>query len=129
MVRTTNPPCGLRVLVVDDERPIVDALRMILADEFEVVGFTSAAEALARLDAGERFDVVLCDLTMPEISGMAFFAALDAEHRARVVFLTGGAFTPASRAFLAGLPNRWIEKPFPIESLRSVVLQTGARAV
>jgi DNA-binding NtrC family response regulator len=121
-----DPPkaAPLRVLVIDDERPIVDAVRMVL-DEFDVVGVTSVADARAFIDRGERFDVVLCDLSMPGVSGMAFFASLDPEHKARVVFLTGGAFTPASRDFLASVPNRCVEKPFPVESLRQIVRETG----
>jgi DNA-binding NtrC family response regulator len=126
MARESKPPRAraLRVLVIDDEKPIVDAVRMVL-DDFDVVGVTCAADARAFIDRGERFDVVLCDLSMPGTSGMAFFAELDPEHQSRVVFLTGGAVTQASRAFLARVPNRCVEKPFPVDFLRQVVRETG----
>ncbi|CAN5515286.1 hypothetical protein BH09MYX1_BH09MYX1_41950 [soil metagenome] len=119
---------SLRILVVDDERAIADSLRMVLADEHDVVAVTRAEDALTRLRAGEVFDVMLCDLMMPEISGMRFFDELDPSLRSRVVFLTGGAFTAASVEFLARIPNVCIEKPFQIEVIRGVVREAAARA-
>ena len=113
-----------RILVVDDEPLIGLAIRRILQREHEVVTLTSAREALAWLLRGERFDVILCDLMMPEMSGMDLHQELARqlpEVAERMMFLTGGAFTPDARAFLSRLGNRHAEKPFSSEKLRELV--------
>jgi hypothetical protein len=61
---------------------------------------------------------------MPQVTGMELHAAvgaLDPEQAARMVFLTGGAFTPSARAFLEEVPNRRIEKPFDLKDVRKLV--------
>lgn len=61
---------------------------------------------------------------MPEMTGADFFEELRRRHPAhaqRVVFLTGGAFTPSTRAFLDGVANQRIEKPFDAKRLRALL--------
>jgi signal transduction histidine kinase/CheY-like chemotaxis protein len=116
----------VRVLVLDDEPLVLNAVRRTLAREHDVVGETSARAALARIDRGERFDVVVCDLMMPDMCGAefhGFLAASRPELAARTVFLTGGAFTAAARAFVERVPNPCLEKPFDAEAL---LAQVGA---
>jgi CheY-like chemotaxis protein/two-component sensor histidine kinase len=113
-----------RVLIVDDEAAVTRAVKRLLGREHDVSVAHNAASALEAFSAGQRFDVVLCDLMMPESTGMDLFAALariDAEQARRVVFLTGGAFTPKAREFLRAVPNPSLEKPFDPNSLRSTV--------
>jgi signal transduction histidine kinase/CheY-like chemotaxis protein len=113
-----------RVLVVDDEPLVCRAVARTLGGEHEVVALTEPAEALARLDAGEHFDVFLCDLMMPGLTGMACYETLQArrpEVARQMVFLTGGAFTDDARSFLERVPNRRVEKPFDAEALRTVI--------
>ena len=110
-----------RILVVDDEPMVASALRRILAPEHEVVVLTNAREALNRVISGESFDLILCDLMMPELTGMELHAQLASrvpEQARRMVFLTGGAFTAGARAFLEEVPNHRVEKPFDGQSLR-----------
>ena len=74
---------------------------------------TGAKEALLRLDAGERFDLILCDLMMPEMSGMDLHRRLQQsapDQAAKIRFMTGGAFTEITQAFLAQLNNESIEE-------------------
>ena len=113
-----------RILVVDDEPMIGLAIRRTLQREHEVVTLTSAREACARLKGGERFDLVLSDLMMPEMSGVELhqeLSRLSPELAARMVFLTGGAFTPYARSFLSEVQNHRLEKPFSAEELRGLV--------
>ncbi len=113
-----------RLLVVDDEPLIGKSLAFMLSDGFEVETTTSAREALRLLDEGTVFDVLLCDLTMPEMSGAELYAELARRHprmAERVVFLSGGVFDSATENFLAKVPNPMIEKPFDFEALRDVV--------
>jgi PAS domain S-box-containing protein len=122
-----EPPKPLRrgrILVIDDEPMIGASIRRTLSNEHEVVAITRAAEALSRLTAGERFDVLISDLMMPEMTGMELYDELTRrwpEVAERVVFLTGGAFTPRAREFLERVPNRRMDKPFDATLLRALV--------
>jgi CheY-like chemotaxis protein len=109
-----------RILVVDDEPLIAKAVSRTLGAEHDVVTLLSAGDALQRIVAGERFDVILCDLMMPQVTGMDMFHELQKlapEQAARMVFLTGGAFTATARTFLETIPNPRMEKPFSPHSL------------
>ncbi|MBN1207078.1 MAG: response regulator, partial [Myxococcaceae bacterium] len=111
-----------RVMVIDNEPLLIVALSRTLAPEHDVDAFTHARQALERLRAGERYDLILCDLMMPEMTGMELHELLAHEAPAlaeRMVFLTGGAFTEATRAFLDTTHLPCLEKPFEPESLRS----------
>jgi CheY-like chemotaxis protein len=113
-----------RILVVDDEAPLVEVVRRILRAEHEVATSQSARDALERIEAGERYDVILCDLMMPHMTGMELYTELSRvapEQAARMVFLTGGAFTAGAREFLDRVPNQRLEKPFEPQQLRATV--------
>jgi CheY-like chemotaxis protein len=113
-----------RILVVDDEAPVASVIRRALGREHEVQVLTSATEAFRRLDGGERYDVILCDLMMPVMTGMELHAELTRavpDQAACIIFLTGGAFTPGARTFLDQVPNPRLEKPFQIQALRGLV--------
>ena len=113
-----------RVLVVDDEVAILLAVRRTLGSQHEVMTTTRAAEALELVTAGNRYDAILCDLMMPEMTGMNFYgelAKLAPEQLRHLVFMSGGAFTPTARAFLDEASNATIEKPFEPDALRALV--------
>jgi PAS domain S-box-containing protein len=113
-----------RVLIIDDEPMILGALRRSLAPEYHVVCVTDAREALSLVGTGHWFDVVLCDLMMPEMTGMDLYAAmkeLAPDQSERIVFVTGGAFTPSAREFLERVPNARIEKPVDLPNLRTLI--------
>ena len=113
-----------RILVVDDEPIVCFSLERLLSKEGEVIAVTSARQALAAIGAGARFDVILCDLMLPEMDGPALHDALrniapmQAE---RMVFVTGGVFTARARDFLASVENPRLGKPFDIDSLLATV--------
>jgi CheY-like chemotaxis protein len=104
-----------KVLVVDDEPMIGKALRRMLSPLHDVTVVTEGTDALTRYDAGERWDVILCDLMMPQMTGMDLHAAFverDPSVADRMHFLTGGAFTARARNFLDGISNPHLDKPF-----------------
>ncbi|MGC4086700.1 MAG: response regulator [Polyangiaceae bacterium] len=113
-----------RVLIVDDDETVAGALRRVLSAEHDLVCVDSAIRALELLTQGESFDVVLCDLLMPQVSGMELYREvqqvlpLQAE---RFVFTTGGAYTPRAQDFLDSVPNPRVDKPFDIDALTSLV--------
>jgi CheY-like chemotaxis protein len=128
--RSTVPP-GVevaarrgRVLVVDDDPMSSTAVSRALAADHDIVTTDDADTALARIAQGERFDVILCDLMMPVKTGVEFHAELSVQApdcAARVIFLTGGAFTVKARKFLDRVPNARLEKPFDLTHLRALV--------
>jgi PAS domain S-box-containing protein len=115
---------GGRVLIIDDEVVIGKVVQRALEPLHEVTVTTSASEALEWLRAGAEYDVILCDIMMPQMTGIAFheeltkFRPKDAE---RIIFLTGGAFTATAREFLDRVPNQRIDKPFDATHLRNIV--------
>ena len=125
-----NPPSSVplavrpRVLIVDDEQVIAALLARGLApDAYDVTVVHSGRAALTALGQG-RFDLVLCDLMMPEMSGEDVYR--EALRRwpqlaAGFVFLTGGAFTPRGRQFLASVEVPVLEKPFRMREMRKLV--------
>jgi PAS domain S-box-containing protein len=121
-----------RLLVLDDEPLVARGVARLLAIDYAAESACSARETLARLAQGERFDLMLCDLMMPEMSGEAFFKQLEEvapDQREHVVFVTGGAFTPEARHFLESLPpGRFVHKPLGAEALRALVREHLARA-
>jgi signal transduction histidine kinase len=113
-----------RVLVVDDEPAMGRALQRSLRDHMDVTVLTSAKDAIQRLAAGERFEVILSDVMMPEMSGMELYERLvriAPEQAQRMIFVTGGAFTAAARDFLDRVPNPRIEKPVEATNLLAIV--------
>jgi CheY-like chemotaxis protein/two-component sensor histidine kinase len=113
-----------RLLVVDDDHAVAAAIGRMLARDHDVTVVHRAIDALALIQRGERFDVILSDLMMPEMTGADLHAALLAlapEQAAAMVFVTGGAFTPSARSFLASVPNPVLEKPFDLKALRQIL--------
>jgi CheY-like chemotaxis protein len=123
------PAQGGKLLVVDDEPMILGALRRALSSEYNVTCVGDGRKALERLRAGERYELILCDLMMPEMTGMELFAAIEKlapEQASRMVFVSGGAFTPRAREFLERIPNARVEKPIDMQNLR-LLLRNLAR--
>jgi PAS domain S-box-containing protein len=115
-----------RVLVIDDEPAIGRAMIRVLQRDHDVSFVGEAREALSRIAGGASFDVVLCDLMMPGMNGMEFFEAVREEKpdlARRIVFVTGGAFTPRSEAFLQSTANACLVKPVEPAALRKVVAE------
>lgn len=128
---SASPPSAggrARILVVDDEPTIAKGLQRLLSGEHEVVLTTSARDALARVDAGERFDVIFSDLMMPDLTGMDLYEHLRSSAPAqaeRVVFMTGGAFTDRAQELLNQSTNLRVEKPFDIDRIESIIREMG----
>jgi CheY-like chemotaxis protein len=113
-----------RVLIVDDEPRMCATLEELLSNEHDVVALTSARDAHDRITAGERFDVIVSDLMMPDLSGMDLYAELSRiapEQAGRMIFLTGGAFTQRARDFVAEVKNTFLDKPFDVATLRALI--------
>jgi signal transduction histidine kinase len=120
-------PKGTRALVIEDEQALNEAVAATLVDEgFQVDRAADGEEALARL--GERlYDVVICDLRMPKMDGMTFFAEVSAhmpQIARRIVFVTGDVAGTEAERFLEDSGCRWVPKPFRLRDLVRVVRET-----
>jgi PAS domain S-box-containing protein len=120
------PRAKARVLVVDDEPEVRDLVRAVLSAESEVDTAASAAEALEHLQGPAAYDLVLCDLMMPETSGADLCRRLESERpdaARRIVFMTGGAVSENLDAYLAESPRPVLDKPFTPDELKEFVRQ------
>jgi len=119
---------ALKVLVVDDEPLVGRAVaRVLLGHQVEVV--TSGQQALERIRAGQRYDAVVCDLMMPDLTGMDLREHLQAEAPwavDRLLFLTGGVFTARAQAFVQQPGVKVMSKPLDPVALRDAVGALGA---
>jgi PAS domain S-box-containing protein len=113
-----------RVLVIDDEPALAAMIRRVLSKECDVDLAVDAREGLERLSSSVSYDVILCDLMMPDMTGMDLYAEVARRHpgvERRFIFMTGGAFTPRATEFLAQVANRRLEKPFETAVLKAAV--------
>jgi CheY-like chemotaxis protein len=115
------PPTTVRRILVIDDEPLLGELVKSVLDGFEVETDTTATAALVRLREGVAFDRILCDVMMPDVTGMDFYEQVSEDVRSKIVFVTGGTFTERARAFLARVPNRRLLKPFDVSELASAL--------
>ncbi|MBN2196906.1 MAG: PAS domain S-box protein [Polyangiaceae bacterium] len=120
-----------RILVVDDEEVLRNILARVLGDAHDVITAGSVAEGQAILQRDPSFDLILCDVMMPGLTGMDLHEWLASQHpllAPRVIFMTGGAFTPRASDYLGRVTNLQVGKPFDFAALRKVIAK-GVLAV
>jgi PAS domain S-box-containing protein len=119
-----EPTRSARILVIDDNELVGRAIGRMLEESHRVTLVGDGESALAIIEQGEEFDLVLCDMMMPGMTGMDLYEEL-AQRRPvlarRMVFMTGGAFTPRAAEFLATVHNPTISKPFTAIVLRATL--------
>jgi signal transduction histidine kinase len=111
-----------RVLVIDDEEAILSIIGEVLG-EHTVTLAQSGQRGLEHL-IKEDYDLVLCDLMMPGISGVKVFERSVREKpdlADRFIFMTGGTISPAVRDFIEQRQSEWLSKPFRPRELRELV--------
>jgi len=119
----SQQPTGSRLLVVDDEVELLTALGETLSREgFEVVGATSGNEALTALREQPPFDLLLTDLMMPGLDGLALLkAALEIDPQLVGVMMTGqGTVQTAVDAMKVGAFD-YVLKPFKLSAMLPVL--------
>jgi CheY-like chemotaxis protein len=110
--------------MIDDEQPILSMLVQLFGSDHQVVTAISGEAAQVILRYDQSFDVILCDLMMPGLSGMDLHAWVATEYpalAARIVFVTGGAFTPTASEYIAGVRNLCVDKPYEKAKLKQLV--------
>jgi CheY-like chemotaxis protein len=115
-----------RILVVDDEPAIRAMLVQQLGPQHELLTAESGEAACAILERDQAFDVILCDLMMLEMTGMdvhSWLAAHEPKLAERLVFITGGAFTPRALEYVHRVGNPLLQKPFDIADLQRLLAE------
>jgi CheY-like chemotaxis protein len=113
----------LRLLLIDDEPLVLRSLRRMLG-EHHVDTAQSGSEALARLKEDRSYDLIFCDLMMPDMDGTVLYAELERrmpDLLDRIVFCSGGAFTTRTKQFVERSTRRFVEKPMTREAFERVV--------
>lgn len=124
VTRSWRPVPRARVMVIDDEPMVARAVERMLTPYHDVTVFGSAHQALEWINAGKYYEIILCDLMMPELNGMEFYTRLTSDFRdlaTRVVIVSGGGFTPHVQAFLTrtGIPA--LNKPVALDTLLALI--------
>jgi len=113
-----------RVLIVDDEPSVGKVAQRMLEGYHDVDVALSGAEAITMLEADAAYDLILCDMLMPQVAGENLYNWCE-EHQpelaGRMVFMTGGTFQGGMLRFLEKIDFPRLEKPFEAAVLRSLI--------
>jgi len=115
----------LRLLLIDDEPLVLRSLRRMLADH-DVEIANGGIEALGRLKQDSDYDLILCDLMMPDMDGTVLYAEIERampDVLERVIFCSGGAFTARTKQFVEQSARTIIEKPLTREAFEDIVAE------
>jgi CheY-like chemotaxis protein len=118
----------MRILVVDGEPDFATACERTFEKEHEVVSARSGFAALDRIAIGRPFDVILCTVALPDMTGIEVhrrLAACAPGVAGRMVFVTDDV--KAHRAFFESVRSSWLEKPVAPSALRQIVRDLGLR--
>ncbi|MCU0636750.1 MAG: response regulator, partial [Gemmatimonadaceae bacterium] len=118
-----EPPNAV-ILLVDDEPRVLDAFSRALGELGQVIAVPNGREALAAIDQGARPDVLVCDLMMPGMGGIELRERLMARGpvaASRMLFITGGAVTDETRAFVEREDVQVLFKPVTAREMREAV--------
>ncbi len=118
-----------RILIVDDETALAMALKKVLEREHHVTAVTTGRAALDLLLGSGCFDVVICDVLMPGISGIDLYRELASQRPAiagRIIFMSGASSMPRVAEFFGTISNERIDKPVDLAHLRLLIRQIAA---
>jgi two-component system NtrC family sensor kinase len=123
-------PCARRasILIIDDEPALLRGLKRSLS-EHDVTTANNVEDGMT-LYCDNDFDIVFCDLMMPESTGLEFYSrlcALGPEHAARLVLMTGGVFPERLGCSLSQVSSPCILKPFKSGEMEQLIGQALAR--
>lgn len=112
------------ILLVDDDRQLVEALHAALTDEdFLVDTAYDGDEAFLKVKV-HQYDAVVCDMMMPKLPGGELYrraVEVNPHLAQRFLFITGHADDAQVRDFMSGVPARYLLKPFATQELIDAV--------
>jgi len=123
---TSKGGTARRVLVVEDEPTVAQLISDVLRDEgFESEVLLDGRDAIGRI-AGEPFDLIICDMKMPNLNGQTLYESLISTKKflqKRFLFVTGDALGAKTHDFLTKNQLPHVAKPFRVEELLEKVYQ------
>ena len=122
--KTGDGPRRHRVMLVDDEPMVVQTMERLLRRDFDITVALCGQDALAHITSGARFDAIVSDVMMPNMTGIELIEELQKlvpDQAQRLIFLSGGAFTAEARERLQALGAPQLEKPVSAKELRACV--------
>jgi CheY-like chemotaxis protein len=112
------------ILVIDDAPSFVKALALLLRRDGATVDTAANGQRALTLLQERCYDVILCDLHMPELDGPTFYAIRRSQYphlRSRVIFLTGDTLRADRRTFVEACGQPWLSKPCTIAAIRRTI--------
>ncbi|MBK8171213.1 MAG: response regulator [Sandaracinaceae bacterium] len=113
-----------KVLVIDDEAAVGRALGRLIGTDHKVTLLTSGTDAVKHLLEGADYDMIFCDVMMPDVGGIEVYEAIGKarpELLSRIVFMTGGVFSDRAREFFGQNEIRFLDKPFDVAQVREML--------
>lgn len=114
-----------RILLVDDELMLLFSMRRMLEDLCDVTIASGGRKAIDLINKGDKhFDLIICDISMPDINGVNFFLYIAKHHpglEKRIIFMTGGPMSAYLDDFFADNKNLCLSKPFDYDKLRQTI--------
>jgi CheY-like chemotaxis protein/anti-sigma regulatory factor (Ser/Thr protein kinase) len=115
-----------RVMLVDDEPLVANSIERLLRRDYDVTIASCGQDAIDHITGGERFDAIVSDVMMPNMTGIELIEELQRlapDQAERLIFLSGGAFTAQTRERLDQLGAPQLEKPVSASELRACLAQ------
>lgn len=113
-----------KIIVIDDEPTLLIIMKRVLEKHHEVMSYNSRAALEFLVKNSDDVDAIVTDLNMPDVNGIDLYnyvAANIPRLKDRMIFVTGGTYTPAVKEFLASVDNICLTKPFTSEQLRQAI--------
>ncbi|HSR97195.1 MAG TPA: ATP-binding protein, partial [Kofleriaceae bacterium] len=124
----TNGHRRHRVMLVDDEPLVVHTMERLLRKDYDITVALCGQEAIEHIASGVRFDAIVSDVMMPNMTGIELIEELRRlapDQAERIIFLSGGAFTAQTRELLDQLGAPQLEKPVTAKELRACVMRVA----
>jgi CheY-like chemotaxis protein len=113
-----------RVMLVDDEPHVAQTIERLLRRDYDVTIALCGEEAIGHIRNGIRFDAIVSDVMMPNMTGIELLEELQRmapDQAQRLIFLSGGVFTPQTRERLDQIGAPQLAKPVTAQELRACV--------
>lgn len=117
---------GKRVLVVDDEEPILALVRDALGTSGVELDMARDGETALEQMRHNTYDAAICDWRMPGMNGQQLYEelrAFDAKAAERMIFVTGDVVNEKTQQFIRDHGNLYLGKPFTLHDIREAVKQ------
>jgi signal transduction histidine kinase len=124
MAFSPRPVARAKILVIDDEEHLIEAICQFLGEDFDVVATKSGVSAIDLLKPENKFDLILCDIMLPDGTGMDIYEVTKQKTpglEKKIIFMSGGTFTPRATKFLENIENLRLNKPFKSGELINII--------